>query len=439
MRRAAAVGLALLAAPACAAPEEAEVGSDEQAIIGGTLSAADDSVVMLSIGCTGTMVAPNVVLTAAHCLPMVGGAVYYGGGELNGGFFANRPVVEEFMARAYGAGIFAGDDVALLRLGSDGPPEAPPLPMNRRALTQDDVGADIRTVGYGRTSGTGSDYGTKRYVVHQILGIDEQFVGFGTPTANTCQGDSGGPTFMQIDGVEQVIAVTSFGASGCEGYSRVDRTDIFMDVFIDEVIAAWSGPCRLDGTCVTDGCGSYPDPDCAPCGVDGICSTGCAKKDLDCPLGADVGEVCDDREDCESLLCVPGLDDPRVHYCSADCTDTGTCPVPLTLCQPYEGGDACFYEGISPSAQGSACQNGGECRSGICDPDDLICVEQCGDGQPECADGYECSALGDLQLCRLPADGGCRLDRAGRGGGAGWLLLGLLAFLVARLPKRRRS
>jgi hypothetical protein len=190
--------------------------------------------------------------------------------------------------------------------------------------------------------------------------------------------------------------------------------------------------------CVTTGCGDYPDPDCDVCGLDGLCSTGCAKKDLDCPLGAAVGEVCDDREDSESLPCVAALDDPRVHYCSVDCTDTGTCPPPLALCQPADGGfDACFYDGISPSAQGAACQAGGECRSGICDPDDLICVEPCGGALPACADGYECSDLSGS------TSAGCRGRRLpvgrGPGGAAAWLLLGLLSILVVRLPRRRRS
>jgi hypothetical protein len=65
------------------------------------------------------------------------------------------------MARGYDSGLFAGDDVALLRLGSDGPPDAAAADEPPGA-DPGDVGADIRTVGYGRTSGTGNDYGTRR-------------------------------------------------------------------------------------------------------------------------------------------------------------------------------------------------------------------------------------------------------------------------------------
>jgi hypothetical protein len=363
-------------------------------------------------------------------LPTTGGQACFGPDVDN--FFACRPVVEEFQARGYSAGLFAGHDIALVRLGSNAPSEVTPLPMSRTSLDDDDIGTEIRTVGFGRTSGDGNDYGTKRQLIHQILGVDPMLIGFGTETANTCQGDSGGPTFMFIDGEEQIIAVTSFGAAGCSGYSRVSRVDVYHAQFIDQVMDAWTGPCnRIDGTCVTD-CPGYPDPNCGPCGVDNFCDVGCDAKDLDCPLGEPAGGLCQDREDCEGLMCVTALDDPRVQYCSEPCTTA--CSNPFDLCQDQ----ACYFEAPSPSAQGSACNQGGDCRSGVCDPEDGICVEQCGEGQPACFEGYECSELSGLQLCRLPHDDGCL--SAGRGGGPGAVLL-LLAIImvVGRLPRRRRT
>jgi len=433
---------ALAAGVAACADDLPAPGERDQAIIGGTTAPFDEAVVMYATSagsCTGTLIRPNVVLTAAHCLGGSLGRVSFGP-DLSS-FYETVSVIDTFKSRRYSAGIFDGGDAALLRLQRD-VTDVEPVPFNTEPLTQADVGAEIRTVGFGNTDGVmGTGFGTRRQVTHYILGVDDQFITFGTPTANTCQGDSGGPTFMAYDGVERVIAVTSFGDAGCMGQSRVDRVDVFVDEFITEVLEAWSGPCAYDGNCVTS-CTGFPDPDCDPCGLDGFCASGCTKKDLDCPMSGGPGDLCNDREGCESLLCVPGLDDPRVHYCSEPCDPASpSCPAPLSLCQASgSDGDACFIDGISPSAQGAPCAAGGDCRSGICDPDDQICIELCGDGIGTCGDGYDCDDIGSgMSACRLH-HGGCQVGGGSRAPWLGGLLVALAAILVARrLPKRRRS
>ena len=71
-------------------PTHDQVRSVEERVVGGTFDAADPAVVMIlmranatssdvKIVCTGTIVAPHVVLTAAHCLdPRVAPAGQYG-------------------------------------------------------------------------------------------------------------------------------------------------------------------------------------------------------------------------------------------------------------------------------------------------------------------------------------------------------------------------
>lgn len=443
---AAALGAVACNADALAPTDEARIESTAQPIIGGSTAPFDDSVVNLSIGCTGTLIRPNVVLTAAHCLP--GGRANFG--PAVGQFTTSIRTVDTFASRRYGAGLFAGGDIALLRLETDAPAEFVPLPFNATVPLTDaeHTGAEVRTVGYGNTDGmAGTGYGTRRQVTHYILGVESEFIVTGTETANTCQGDSGGPTFMQIGGVEHVIAVTSFGEGGCLGPSRQTRTDVFMDEFLDEVLQAWSGPCAQDGTCVTE-CDGFPDPDCDVCGVDGICSGGCAKKDLDCPLSGDFGDLCGDREACESLTCVTALDDARISYCSTTCDPNSTalnagCPGPLGQCVKDAGDDQfyCRYEDITPSAQGSPCTEGGECRSGMCDTNDQICVEPC-DGGGACADGFECAGIGGGQnACLLPHDSGiCSSGSTGRGGGSLPIMvtIGAAVVLVVRRRRKRR-
>ena len=72
----------------------------------------------------------------------------------------------------------------------------------------------------------------------------------------------------------------------------------------------------------------------------------------------------------------------------------------------------------------------------MCDSNNEICVEACGDGQPECAEPYSCEDLGGSQVCTVPGDeGGCGC-RAGTGAGGPATLLVFL-FGIAALRRRR--
>src|SRR5688500_7341829 len=88
------IAAALLAAACGPSPQDSEkTATKSAAIIDGTASSVDqDSVVLITIGarggCTGTLVAPNLVLTARHCvtetdggaLCKTDGTAYEGGG-----------------------------------------------------------------------------------------------------------------------------------------------------------------------------------------------------------------------------------------------------------------------------------------------------------------------------------------------------------------------
>jgi hypothetical protein len=250
--------------------------------------------------------------------------------------------------------------------------------------------------------------------------------------------------------VERVVAVHSFGAAGCQGESESSRVDVYRDRFVQEVMDAWYGPCKLDGDCVTEGC-TTPDPDCDVCGFDGECGDGCLEKDLDCPVGVYYGGACEDREDCEDLYCVAAPEDERVEYCSGVCDparpqDGYGCMPPLTACADDGTGTyVCRFPGLTPSVQGAPCAEGAECRSGYCHLDDGegICAEPCGDGLPACPDGYACEGVGGgAEACILPQpDDDCRVAPVGARGGRGdgrWLVGLIGAILVGLCARRRR-
>jgi V8-like Glu-specific endopeptidase len=450
---AAAVAVAVAAAGGCAV-EDAAIASSAAPIIGGEPDPGSPAVVFVSlpggIACSGSLIGRRVVLTAAHCVePIIreddrGGTVYIGaGGEDE--WAARIRIAKLAMHRYYDPRNVRDYDIGLIGLSEEAPPEIPLLPFNLDPLPASLVGQQVRVVGYGVTDGeaqTGA--GTKREVTLTVDSIDEVHVGLGDEDQNICQGDSGGPTLLERDGEEIVIAVSSYGSNHCMNQSKAVRTDRYADDFLIEVYDAWEGACRFDGDCVTD-CPRTPDPDCDLCGFDGVCARGCAKIDLDCPIAGLGGALCASADECESRLCIEGADDPRVSYCSTACDPSRpaaeSCPAPLTVCAAEGDGAVCRFDGPSPSAQGAPCETGGDCRSGACDPDHDICIEQCGDGFPECPEPYVCQSFGSVSGCTVADDEGCAAGPAAAGarGRAGWWLVGAaLAALAAATALRRR-
>lgn len=276
----------------CSGPVDG-VGVDRSKIVGGNETSGDPSVVMIfAYGrggglCTGEVIAPRAVLTAAHCVdPTEVGAganfVIYNGPNMSKALFSDFIRAKEGIKHPDFNidDVGGGKDIGLLIFDRDitdkeGKPYAL-LDWNRKPITDEMVGQPVRFVGYGVTSGDPQvdDSGIKRETTSTLSSYDDMLLGFYDQDHNTCSGDSGGPAFMNIDGKETTVGVTSFGETpfggvDCENGGYDTRVDLYVD-WIDSVIeekTGWIHPSKRPTKVLGDDCAESKE-----C-TGGICTT----------------------------------------------------------------------------------------------------------------------------------------------------------------------
>lgn len=188
--------------------------------------------------CTAELVAPTVLLTAAHCVSpaVVGdGLVFSALTAANLTDQANPsprvPVSEVHWDSAFNAQqLTNGHDIAVAILAQP-ITDVPLLKISRSTPTNL---TKARLVGYGLNNGqqqTGA--GIKRTAEVPIGSISETFVTTGSWGGTTmCNGDSGGPVLATINGEDVIIGVNSYGFIQCLGTGSSTRVDAYLD-FID--------------------------------------------------------------------------------------------------------------------------------------------------------------------------------------------------------------
>ncbi|HEV2812934.1 MAG TPA: serine protease [Solirubrobacteraceae bacterium] len=247
----------ILLALAATAALSALAATPAMAVVGGQNASAGEypAVAQITFGkgflCTGTLIAPDTVLTAGHCSSITGGAgvaspasfppalidvrignhQYGTGGEL---VPASRVIMQPdyFLTQGY--------DISLIKLSRAS--TKTPVKVSGSAETALWSAGTLETiVGWGRTKEGGSTPSILQeaqvpVTTHQYCNdaydgdIDEQTMlcaGYPQGGVDTCQGDSGGPMFGRTStGAWRVVGATSFGV-GCarEGipgvYARV--------------------------------------------------------------------------------------------------------------------------------------------------------------------------------------------------------------------------
>ena len=228
------------------------LATDAGAIIGGTQDSGHPAVALMldtmtGIECSGSLIAPQVLLTAAECIAgdsdashytVLGGATAFAAPDWSVG------VSSVVVNPAYDFMTFS-NDVGVLLLASA--PPVSPFPW----LATDPGGAyfpgiHFTAVGYGVSNAQSeSGDGVRRMVGLTISIADAStFRIDATGGKSPCIGDQGGPALEVVNQVETVIGTFAYGDQACAQFAVYERTDAnatFIAAYAPEPGAATSG------------------------------------------------------------------------------------------------------------------------------------------------------------------------------------------------------
>ncbi|MFO0611951.1 MAG: trypsin-like serine protease [Polyangiaceae bacterium] len=305
--------------------------------------------------CSGTLVSPTVVVTAAHCIfPGIGIdppqviEVFFGS-DVNGPGDFVSVVDGQYFATFNVNSPSADNDVAVLRLSEVAP--VAPIRMGKAPSAN----KDVTLIGFGITSANGSGAGVKRVTDATVELLAPKTFQMQLLPGGTCNGDSGGTAlFTEADGLPSFVGIHT--RSDCANFMLDERVDKHVKDFIQPFIDA-------DATCAADfGCAKgcpAPDPDC-PCAADGFCTAACTTPDDD----PDCIDPCASNGVCDAACTAT---DPDCPVCEADGTCNDACAADPDC--GAGGSAATTSTGASPNDDGTHTVTECDCRMGETAPE----------------------------------------------------------------------